>query len=176
MSDTCRWFENNGELVFLSMYGNRNAVRGCWAKLVGRPIPAKNTRKSRGRYTGDEFKINVGGVDITINPEQRPLSVHSQYADQHHVVMLNPALSDFASAKLDYLLMLGDHTSLVARLSQFVSIPMRREWSEYLWRVGIEKKFIRKFEGFGTQVSSVSKDFNTWLDIVKAGLTSGEIR
>lgn len=107
---------NGGDLVLLSMFGPRNAVRSLWATLVG-------GGKTAGVMIGkDYFSASTG---VRYASVQTPMPRRMT-----HLILVDPACTHQVSSFAGQFIQLGAsaHEDFFSRLNRLCPVPFRRSW------------------------------------------------
>lgn len=154
------------ELVLLSMFGPRNAVRAAWATLA-------KTSGRRGRHGS----IVVGGTNIGMK-EDVSYSVVNAPLERGllHSVIFHPMLSHNAP-DTGFIYQVGPEAErrYFDRLARWCPVPLRKTWCAPLWDVGRENGAITEVKGHGREVWHVSTTRDVWEPIVRDALISGKL-
>lgn len=155
------------DLVMLSMFGPRNAVRAAWANLS----------KSSGRR-GRCGSITVGGRNVGMSEGISYLTV-SAPLDRGllHSVIFHPMLGHNAP-DIGFIYQTGPDADrrYFARLARWCPVPLRITWCSLLWDLGRKHGSIVAMEGHGREVWRVSTSRDAWEPIVRDALVAGELR
>jgi len=155
------------ELVLLSLFGPRNAVRAAWATL-------SKSQARRGRTgsirVGDRTVGLAEGVAYTT--VQAPLE-----RGLLHSVMFHPLLSHHAPDR-GFFYQVGPDAALryFPRLARWCPVPFRTSWREALWDLGRAQGAIGYVQGHGREVWRVSTTRDAWEPIVRDALVAGKVR
>lgn len=175
-SDTFRYY-GQGEIVLLSLFGPRNAVRSAWATLVQPdkkrtktnphiPIGSQNARRAEGRpYSTISTQLGSPRLAHTIMVDRRATRGGESF-DHFFQVGPNPELRYFQ------------------RLSQLCSVPLRPTWAADLWEMGQVPRVeghkttaaIQACNGHGLPVYRISTVGEEWHLIVRDALQSGRLK
>lgn len=166
-SDTLRVRSDGwrAELVLLSMFGPRNAVRSAWATLS----------KAAGRKHRES--IDVGGTHVAKGEGVAYTMVHAPLErGLLHCVIFHPMLSHNAP-DLGFIYQVGPNPELryFDRLARWCPVPMRAAWRAPLWNIGRERGAIVELNGHGRGVWHVSTTRDVWEPVVRDALVSGEL-
>jgi hypothetical protein len=154
------------ELVLISMFGPRNAVRAAWATLsvVGR----RGRRESI--QVGDTYIAKSERASYTtVNPPlERGLL---------HCVIFHQQLGHNAP-DLGYVYQTGPDAErrYFDRLARWCPVPLRAAWREPLWDIGRARGAITEVTGHGREVWHVATKREVWEPIVRDALVAGELR
>lgn len=153
------------EIVLLSMFGPRNAVRAAWATL------SKSTgRRSRG-------SIDVGGTRVTMSEGVTYSTVTAPLGrGLLHSLTFHPMLSHNAP-DVGYFYQAGPNPDqrYFNRLARWCPVPLRTSWREPLWSIGREHGAITELRGHGREVWHVATTREIWEPIVRDALVAGEL-
>jgi hypothetical protein len=157
--------EGYGSLVFLSIFGNRNAVKAVWASLVG----AKK-RHHDNVCVGEHFVRRAD--DATYATIQAPLG-----EGLLHLVLLHTSATQQASMFEESFFQLGPNAPehFFPRMTQLCSVPLKSEWREQVWTIGLRAKLIVPLEGFGLTVHRVHTNTKSWAPVIQQAILDGEI-
>lgn len=160
--------------TYLSLVGPHNAVRACWARLVG----GKGSLSIGEHYVALESPRDYLRLSCPL-PERR----------LHLVLAHQTATSQVSVWAKQFYLYGSDADVFYSRLSRMCVVPMRAEWAAELLRAGLEPVPspsphegeppvlaagpVRLLEGFGDPVYSVAADAAAWAKIVSDGLRDG---
>lgn len=154
------------ELVLLSMFGPRNAVRAAWATLSS-SYGRKGYRKS--------IKVGTSNVSlhesVTYSTVQVPLE-----RGLLHCVIFHPMLGHNAP-DLGYFFQVGPGADqrYFDRLARWCQVPLRATWRVPLWSIGCERGAIVELKGHGRDVWHVSTSADIWGPIVRDALLTGDL-
>ncbi len=167
-SDTLRAQSGSwrSELVLLSMFGPRNAVRAAWASLS----------KASGRK-GRRESITVGSTNVALREGVTYSAVNAPLErGLLHCVIFHPMLSHNAP-DIGFIYQVGPNASrrYFDRLARWCPVPLRTSWRESLWDIGREHGAIVEMPGHGRDVWNVSTKRDVWEPIVRDALVSGEL-
>lgn len=151
---------NGGDLVMLSMFGPRNAVRSLWATLVG-------GGKTAGVMIGKDYFSAATGVRYASVQTPMPRRMT-------HLILVDPACTHQVSSFAGQFVQLGAsaHEDFFSRLNRFCPVPFRRSWRDALWTLGLESELIAPLPGFGIAAYSVDAG-PQWAGVVKSGIQNG---
>lgn len=145
------------------MFGTRNAVRAAWASL----FKAKS-------WTG----VRVGEEHLTRSEGVSYVSVHSP-TDRNtlHTIVIHPHATRQGGSFRKSFLQLGPNAEnrFFVRLTRECPVPMRTQWRDEIWRMGIEKRLIVLLNGFGLPLYEVKTEGDLWAEIVRDALVEGRI-
>jgi len=148
------------DVVALSMFGARNAVRAAWARLSSRTRAASLT-------IGQSYAYLVEG--------EKYVTIQAPMARQMlHLIVVHPAATHQFSpfAKSFFLVGPEPEVRFFARLNRMCPIPFRPTWREALWSMGREHNLIKPLPGFGIPGYTVDTT-EAWAPIIKAGIENG---
>jgi hypothetical protein len=156
----------NTEIVLLSMFGPRNAVRAAWAKLS----------KSSGRR-GHRQPISVGGENaklaegVTYSTVSAPLE-----RGLLHTVIFHHMLGHNAP-DLGFIYQTGPDASrrYFDRLARWCPVPLRADWRAPLWDLGRRAGAITVLKGHGREAWHVTTKRDAWESIIREALVAGEL-
>jgi len=168
-SDTLRARSNGwcSELVLLSMFGPRNAVRAAWATLS----------KSSGR-SGRTGSITVGGQSVRMSTDVAYLTVNAPLErGLLHCVIFHPMFGHNAP-DLGFIYQTGPEAErrYFERLARWCPVPLRTAWCPTLWDLGRTHGAITPVDGHGREAWHVSTKRDVWEPIVRDALVAGELR
>jgi hypothetical protein len=168
-SDTLR-VDRSGhrsDLVMLSMFGPRNAVRAAWANLS----------KSTGRR-GRCGSIAVGDTTVGLSEGVGYLTVSAPLdRGMLHMVIFHPMFSHNAPDVGSYYQTGPDaERRYFARLARWCPVPLPTAWRSPLWDLGRKHGAIVCADGHGREAWKVSTVTDTWEPIVRDALVAGELR
>lgn len=168
-SDTLRSKDESwrSELVLLSIFGPRNAVRAAWATL-------SKVSGRRGRCGS----ISVGGKDVGMREGVSYSTVHAPLErGLLHTVIFHPMLGHNAP-DTGFIYQTGPDANrrYFNRLARWCPVPLRSTWAEPLWDLGREHGTVVEVSGHGREVWHVSTTRDTWEPIVRDALISGKLR
>lgn len=168
-SDTLRVHgeEYRSELVMLSLFGPRNAVRAAWANLS----------KSSGRR-GRCGSITVGGRTVGMGEGIGYLTVSAPLErGLLHMVIFHPMFSHNAPDVGSFYQTGPDAgRRYFTRLARWCPVPLRTAWRSSLWDLGRKHGAIVQAEGHGREAWKVSTLTDTWEPIVRGALTEGGLQ
>jgi hypothetical protein len=155
------------ELVMLSMFGPRNAVRAAWASLS----------KSSGRR-GRCGSITVGGRNVGMGEGVGYLTVNAPLdRGLLHTVIFHPMFSHNApDAGSFYQTGPDAGRRYFTRLARWCPVPLRAAWRSSLWDLGRTHGAITQAAGHGREAWKVSTVTDTWEPIVREALLAGELQ
>lgn len=155
------------ELVLLSMFGPRNAVRAAWAKLS----------KASGRR-GRRESISVGGKSVAMADGVSYSTVSAPLErGLLHTVIFHPMLSHNAH-DLGFIYQVGPDASrrYFDRLARWCPVPLRAAWRGPLWDLGRAHGAIVEVRGHGREVWHVTTTRDAWEPIVRDALVTKELQ
>lgn len=164
--DTLR-VSGRSDLVMLSMFGPRNAVRAAWANLS----------KSSGRR-GRCGSITVGGRNVSMSEGVGYLAVNAPLdRGLLHMVIFHPMFSHNAP-DIGSFYQTGPDASrrYLVRLARWCPVPLRDPWGPSLWELGREHGAIVQMEGHGREAWQVSTARDTWEPIVRNAIIAGGLQ
>lgn len=158
------------DLVFISLFGNRNAVRAVWASLL-----AEHGRKGYregvslgvgGRYGDERFSL-ARGVDYTT--VSHPLDDR-----QVHVVLVHPGATTKVSPFDPSFFLLGDTPTVQywPRFNRMCRVPLRAGWREQVWDLGVTARLIHPLSGMGIAGHAIDVG-DAWAEVVTSALREG---
>lgn len=169
-SDTLRTDGRYGaDIVLLSLFGARNAVRAAWAKL------AKDSRK---KYTEG---IKVGERHVRRGEETGYMTTSAPLGrGLVHIVTFDLMLGRGAPDRGFYFHAAPSTSSNAPgtwyeRLFRCCEIPLRVEWAPVLWDLGLAAGAIVELKGHGRCVWKVETGTKAWAPIVKEGILSRQL-
>jgi hypothetical protein len=154
------------ELVLLSLFGPRNAVRAAWATLS----------KSSGRR-GRTGSICVGGRNVGLADGVAYSTVSAPLErGLLHSVIFHPMLSHNAP-DVGFIYQVGPDASrrYFDRLARWCPVPFRATWRSALWDLGRKHGSIVQVEGHGRETWHVSTKRDVWEPIVRDALVAKEL-
>jgi hypothetical protein len=167
--DTLRSYA--GEVVLMSLYGPRNAVRAVWAKLN-----SSERRNPTIEIGGGEYGRAQGVLYATINT---PMGGGS---DLHTILVDRRATRGGEDKKFYYQVGPDPERRFFARLAERCPLPLRSAWAPDLWELGqattedeSSSPTITKLAGHGLPVYRVATDGASWGPLVKAALLEGKL-
>lgn len=153
------------ELVLLSIFGPRNAVRAAWAKL------SASTRRGQG-------SIQIGGKHVA-KAEGASYTTQSAPLERGlvHCVIFHQQLGHNAPDR-GFIFQTGPDAErrYFDRLARWCPVPFRGAWRESLWAIGRERGAIAEVAGHGREVWRIDTTREIWEPIVKDALIAGELR
>lgn len=156
---------HDGDIVFLSLFGHRNAVRGIWASIVSRK------RGDPGIW------IDSLGVRLRVADEERYTTISSSLHDRNslHIVLVHNEATRQSTVTRDRFFQIGPDpsTKYFSRLTQLCRVPMRESWSDAIWQIGLRGKAIVPVFGFGISVHKIDTHVDTWAPLVKQAIVDG---
>lgn len=154
------------ELLLLSMFGPRNAVRAAWATL------SKGASRSGHRETIDVGGTNVSKSDAAYFTNTAPIG-----RGLLHCIIYHQQLSHNAP-NLGHILQTGPEAErrYFDRLARWCPVPMRGAWREKLWDLGRERGAIVEMRGHGRELWQISTARDVWEPIVREAIVAGELR
>jgi hypothetical protein len=167
-SDTLRTHGDTwrSDLVLLSMFGPRNAVRAAWANL-------SKVSGRRGRHGS----ISVGGKTVGMRENVAYSAVHAPLErGLLHCVIFHPMLGHNAPDTGSFY-QVGPNADrrYFTRLARWCPVPFRSSWQAPLWDIGRENGTIVEVNGHGREVWHVSTKRESWEPLVRDALISGEL-
>jgi hypothetical protein len=168
-SDTLRLHGEGyrSEVVLLSVFGPRNAVRASWARLA----------KCNGRR-GRTGSISVGGRNVGL-AENVGYSTVSAPLDRGllHLVVFHPMLSHNAP-DVGFVYQVGPDAAIryFDRMARWCPIPLRASWRAPLWDIGRTHGAIVPIGGHGRDVWHVTTTREIWEPIIASALASKELQ
>lgn len=158
---------HRSELVLISMFGSRNAVRAAWARFSKAP--------SRSGYrepvkVGEQSVTKANGIHygVVSTPLERGIL---------HTVIFHPLLGHNApDTGTIYQVGPDADRRYFTRLARWCPVPFREAWREPLWRLGRKHGAIVELGGHGLEVWAVSTKRETWEPIVRDALIAKELR
>lgn len=161
-SDTCRYVGHR-DVVLISLFGPRNAVRAAWATFF-------NRKRWPSVEVGDDHARRV--EDAAYSTIQTPMG------KDLHTIIVHAAATRQHSSFADAFFQVGPRAEerFFDRLARRCPVPMRPSWRDEIWRLGIEKDAIWPLAGFGLPVHHVRTEGEIWAPIVKEALVSGRLR
>lgn len=159
-----RW--GAAEILLLSMFGPRNAVRAAWAKL--------SKAASRG---GHRESIDVGGTSAKKSDAAYFANFAPLGRGLLHCILYHQQLSRNAP-NLGHILQVGPEVErrYFDRLARWCPVPLRAEWRAPLWDIGRAKGAIVEMPGHGLEVWQVSTTREVWEPIIRDAIVAGELR
>lgn len=158
---------SRSELVLLSLFGPRNAVRAAWAKLCS----------SSSRRSGNP-SIEIGDRHVSRSENATYTTVTAPLErGLLHTVIFHQQLGHNAP-NLGHVYQTGPAAArrYFDRLALWCPVPMRAAWREPLWTLGRAAGAIVEVVGHGREVWRVATTREAWEPIVRDGLVSGELR
>lgn len=168
-----------GALVFLSIFGPRNAVLSVWAKLRG--------REQSFQFT-DAVSAYAGRIELTKDNSyltfRAPIGEPKQQL-MHIVVMNNDATHKVSNFAEKFFIITPTPESFFARLNHLCDLPMRREWAPKLWEAGLQPdprpdvwvpKLIEPVSGYGAETYRVLVDQDRWQKLVLGLVKDGTLK
>lgn len=184
----CDGLRISKEIVFMSVFGHRNAVRAVWARLSG---------KRNGLHVGDIWCRLAEGVQYATIA--KPIG-----HQEHHMILLAPEASNRVSP-FDTKFALVTPTperDWFSRFNRMCPVPVRREWAPLLWQLGREQIVteeegttapddkttvttrkvtrtagpIQPMMGHGMPGYVVDCTADSWLAVIRAGIRDGRLR
>lgn len=167
-SDTLRMHGDGwrSELVLLSLFGPRNAVRAAWATLAS-SYGRKGYRKS----------IGVGNTHVALHENVAYSTVQAPLErGLLHTVIFHPMLGHNAP-DLGYFFQVGPDADqrYFDRLARWCPVPLRTSWRAPLWDLGCARGAITELKGHGKDVWYVSTARDTWEPVVRDALLAGDL-
>lgn len=165
-AESCR-FVGYGGLVFLSLFGNRNAVRATWAALVGE-------RKRRR-----ESYVKIGETHMRLIDDTLYTTVKAPLDTGHlHMILMHSSATRQASAFESFFYQLGPdpRSQFFSRFSQRCPIPLRPEWRDEIWTIGREANLITPIDGHGLTLHRVDTTKDAWAPLVKTAILAGRLK
>lgn len=155
------------DLVMLSMFGPRNAVRAAWANLS----------KSSGRR-GRCGSIAVGDRTVSMSEGVGYLTVNAPLErGLLHMVIFHPMFSHNAPDVGSFYQTGPDaDRRYFARLARWCPVPLRAAWRSSLWELGRKHGPIAQAEGHGREAWKVTTTREAWEPIVRDALVAGELQ
>lgn len=153
-----------GGIIFLSIFGDRNAVRAAWASLFSR-------KKWEGINVGDNHaRCTEGAHYSTISSPIGKGSLHAMVLHSSMTRQASTFDTSFFQAGPDGAVRFFD------RFSQMCAVPLRPEWREVIWQMGIEAKLIKPLAGFGLDIHEITTETKEWAPLVKDAVLDGRLR
>ena len=164
-ADGLRTTSGRARLVFLSLFGARNAVRAFWASIVG-----DSRRKYRYVDLGHNVSCSLDN-EVKYVTLQSPLAGHARL----HLVMLHPDATTQASPFAPGFMLVGTDPArrFWPRFTRMCPVPMRPAWREDVWKLGLAHGAIKPLDGFGVPGYDVATDADTWTPLVQGALAFG---
>lgn len=153
------------DLVLLSLFGPRNAVRAAWAKL------------SSASRRGYHESIQVGDRNVAKAGDASYTTVSSPLGKGLvHCLIYHQQLGHNAPDR-GYIYQVGPDAErrYFDRLARWCPVPLRDSWREPLWKIGRERNAIIEVGGHGRDVWWVSTERDQWEPIVRDALVAGEL-
>lgn len=155
-------------LVYLSLFGNRNAVRAIWARML--------TDRGMGPQMGPDDYVSGCQKGVKYVSLQTMLSHQIQ-----HLVIVHPEATQQLSpfAKSFYVASETPETDFFGRLNRLCSVPFRPEWAPILFERGLAAEpyaLIYPLKGFGIPAYQVDASPDGWRDLVVAAAKEGVLR
>lgn len=154
---------SNRKLVFLSIFGIQAGVRSVWAHLVEQGYSS----------------IEVAGEWISTDRDYKYATLKSLISKQClHMVMMHPNATSIVNPFGQFFYALGEHPELQfwARFNRMCVIPVRQEWRDKVWELGIENKLIMRLTGLGP-IDGYSVDTGEdWAKIIKQAVQKGDLK
>lgn len=154
------------DLVLLSMFGHRNAVRAAWAKLS----------KAAGRR-GYHESIDVGGTSVAKAVGVAYTMAHAPLErGMLHCLIWHPMLGHNAP-DVGFVFQTGPDAErrYFDRLARWCPVPLRAAWRTPLWSIGRAHGAIVEMGGHGREVWHVSTKRDVWEPIVRDAIVAGEL-
>lgn len=151
------------KVVFFSMFGDVNAVRGIWANLL----------KDRRKYTA----LPLDGVYATLAEGVKYVSLRRPLGHQQlHLVMLHPDATPQITPFSKAFCLVGSDpaTQFWPRFNRMCPVPMRPSWRDEVWKLGLEHEKIEELDGFGLPGCAVHADAS-WAEIVGKAVKEGRL-
>lgn len=154
-------------LVFLSLFGPRNAVRALWARLFD--------ERSGGLVLDDSPAEYRCGYYLMKGVKYISLSAPLGKQTLHQVV-IHPEATHQVSPFLGHFYQVGPSPEerYFARLNRACPVPFRSSWREPLWRLGLQAGLIQALGGFGLPGYRVDTT-DAWAGVVKSAIEKGEL-
>jgi hypothetical protein len=152
----------SGGLVFLSMFGDRNAVRAAWATL--------SNRKRDSVQVGDAYLKKMD--EASYSTISAPLGKGSV-----HLMILHSDMTRMSSSFVTSFYQVGPNAEerFYERFTRLCMVPMRPSWRDEIWKMGTEANLFSLLPGFGLPVYSINTDDEKWAPLVKDALLAGRI-
>lgn len=152
-------------VVVISLFGPRNSVRAIWARMSA-------------KRSYEQIDTDVGLTGISLNSERSYVTMQTPLSrGDLHLVVLDLQATNQGSFFKDHFYLVGDDApeTFFNKLNSRCRVPFRAEWAGYLWAQANERGDIYALRGYGAEAYYVPTDTDTWSEIVKAGIESGEI-
>jgi hypothetical protein len=159
-------YRSRAELVLLSMFGPRNAVRAAWAKLF--------KAASRG---GHRDSIEVGEQHVSLSDRAYFTVTAPIGRGLLHSVIFHSQLGHNAP-DLGYLYQTGPAAErrYFDRLTRWCPVPMRTTWREPLWELGKAAGAVLEVRGHGREAWRVDTTREVWEPILTTAIREGALR
>jgi len=163
----------NQGLVYLEMSGAEAHVKAIWANLV-------SAETKRSGYA-DEVKRDGSSVRMEKHTKYTALRTVLDNG-QICMALVHPQATVLAEGASFYLIAEADHegppANFFPRLARILPIPIKAEWSEWLWEEGLKageydyQRLIKKCTSSGHVVGYLVAcgDVSLWLQLVQRGL------
>lgn len=147
-------------LVYLSLFGEHNAVRGIWAYLL----------------TDRRGSIEVGNRWYSLEDKGAYCSVSAKIDKRNlHIVVLEERATSQISPFSSMFYMVGDDVShFFPKLDRMCPVPFRPTWGAKLWEIGQAEGLIQPLDGFGPMGYSVDTS-EAWAKVVVAKVKDGTL-
>lgn len=149
-SDSARFLDGSWDrdVVMLSLFGNRNAVRAAWARLSG---------SKYGSVSVGSFHASLGNRNGDSGIRYTTVLTPTGKATVHLVIIHQAATSQVSAfAKEFYEISPHPEETFFVRLNRMCPVPFRKTWREQIWRLGRDKGLITPLPGFGMPGYTVS--------------------
>lgn len=159
--------EGYGGLVLLSAFGNRNAVNAVWATLVG------NTGRKRA-----DGSVHIGDTYVRRIDDASYATIKAPLGEGLlHVILLHESATQQASMFESGFFQLGPNASerYFPRMSALCPIPLRQEWRDDVWALGLQHKLIVPLEGFGMTVHKIVTSAENWAPVIRDAILEGRL-
>lgn len=151
-----------GHLVFLSMFGTETAVRATWAAFVNQKRPS----------------LELGGDFVSLD-EVRYTTLRRLLAPHRlHLVMIHPDATSVVNPFGKFFYLLGERPieQFWARFNRMCQVPLRTQWREQVWAIGLRTQLIRPLVGIGLQGFHVTTETDGWAKVVQDSIQTGELK
>lgn len=152
-----------GDVVVLSMFGDRNAVRAAWATIFNRKRwpcvrvgESSVSRREGEAYSTIQQSLGRGLLHVVI-VALKATRMGSTFESSFY--QLGPQADDL----------------FFSRLTQRCRVPMRPSWQPEIWKIGVESSAIRLLPGYGLPCYEVDTSTDTWGPLIKDALCSGRL-
>jgi hypothetical protein len=160
--DHVRYSDNR--IILLSMFGRTNDVNAIWASLVGLKRP----------------NIFIDSKILSLQEKTQYSSITKEIGKNRiHKILIHPdATNKFSALDAEGIYVVGEDPRSVFwnKFNRVISIPLKENWRDAVWSIGIHSGYIKPLLGFGVPVCFIDCKESFWLGRIKTALREGELR